>query len=106
MKRRGIEEMFEIGSSLREARGRRRLDLDEVAEATMIRVRYLEALENERFYLLPKGPYRRSFLREYADFLGLDGEAFAAEYDLRFVEPEPAPAPSTQSGGEAARNSG
>jgi cytoskeleton protein RodZ len=94
----GFEEMFELGSSLREARGRRRLGLVEVAEATMIRVRYLEALENERFDLLPEGPYRRSFLREYADFLGLDGEAYAAEYELRFIVPEPEPPPSRSRG--------
>src|SRR5436190_23378965 len=80
--------MFEIGSSLREARNRQGLELAEV-EATMIRIRYLEALEQERFHLLPAGPYRRSFLREYAEFLGLDGDIYASEYDLRFAPAEP-----------------
>jgi cytoskeleton protein RodZ len=86
----GIEEMLEIGSSLREARRRQGVELDQVAAATMIRVRYLEAIENERFELLPDGPYRRSFLREYAEYVGLDGDVYAAEYDLRIAEPEPA----------------
>jgi transcriptional regulator with XRE-family HTH domain len=86
----GIEEMLEIGSSLREARRRQGLELDQVAAATMIRARYLEAIENERFELLPDGPYRRSFLREYAEYVGLDGDVYAAEYDLRIAEPEPA----------------
>ena len=82
--------MFEIGSSLREAHNRQGLELAEV-EATMIRIRYLEALEQERFELLPAGPYRRSFLREYAEFLGLDGDLFADEYELRLAPPEPEP---------------
>jgi Helix-turn-helix domain len=56
--------MLEIGSSLREARERRGLELAKVEAATRIRARYLEALESERFELLPEGPYRRSFLRE------------------------------------------
>ena len=45
--------MLEIGSSLREARGRQGLELAEVEAATLIRGRYLEALEHEQFELLP-----------------------------------------------------
>lgn len=82
--------MFEIGRSLQEARDRRGLELDEVAAATMIRVRYLEALEQEQFELLPAGSYRSSFLREYAEFLGLDGDLYVGEYELRCAPPEPA----------------
>src|SRR5436190_23784103 len=90
--------MFEIGSSLREARNRQGLELAEV-EATRIRGRYLEALEQERFELLPAGPYPRSFLREYADFLGLDGDIYANEYDLRFAPAEPElPSPTPRRG--------
>ena len=81
--------IVEIGSSLREARRRRRLELDEVERATRIRAQQLEALEHERFDLLPPDPYRRSFLCEYADFLGLDSDVYAEEYDLRFRRPEP-----------------
>jgi cytoskeleton protein RodZ len=87
--------MLEIGSSLREARRRRGLGLAEVESATLIRRRYLEALEQEQFELLPTGSYRRSFLREYAEFLGLDGDTYTGEYDLRLasLEPEPPSAP-------------
>jgi cytoskeleton protein RodZ len=64
----------------------------------MIRVRYLEALENERFDMLPEGPYLRSFLREYAEFLGLDGDILVTEWMSRLAAAEPelpeAPAPS------------
>jgi hypothetical protein len=57
----------------------------------MIRARYLDALETERFELLPEGPYLRSFLREYSEYLGLDGDIFVTEYMLRFPPPEPEP---------------
>jgi len=86
-----VGDVFEIGNSLREERRRRKLDLSDVAAETRIRVTHLEALEQEQFDLLPPGLYRRSFLREYADFLGLDGDAFAQEYDLQFVRPEADP---------------
>ena len=84
--------MFELGSSLREARLRRGLDLDEAAERTLIRARYLAALEEERFHVLPHGSYRRSFLREYAEFLGLDGDIYVDEYIARHEPAEETPA--------------
>ena len=84
--------MLEIGRSLREARERRGIALPEAEAATMIRARYLEALEAERFELLPEGPYLRSFLREYAEYLGLDGDIFVAEY-MRSHPPPPPPEP-------------
>jgi hypothetical protein len=88
--------MLEIGSSLRAARSRRGLELEEAEAAIMIRARYLEALEDEQFDLLPAGAYRRSFLREYASFLGLDGDVYAAEYQDRFEAPEPEPEPPSR----------
>jgi cytoskeletal protein RodZ len=81
--------MLEIGSTLREARTRAGLELASVEAATMIPVRYLEALENEQFERLPGAPYRRSFLREYARYLGLDANALDAEYELQHEPPEP-----------------
>ena len=83
--------MLEIGQSLREARERRGIALPEAESATMIRARYLEALEAERFELLPEGPYLRSFLREYAEYLGLDGDILVAEYVSRHPPPPPEP---------------
>jgi Helix-turn-helix domain/RodZ C-terminal domain len=87
----GRRPTLEIGSSLREARRRRGVELIQAEAATMIRGRYLEALEDERFDQLPAGPYARSFLREYAEFLGLDGDMLANEYALRFEPAEPEP---------------
>lgn len=87
----GPKNVVEIGQSLREARERRGIALPEAESATMIRARYLEALEAERFELLPEGPYLRSFLREYAEYLGLDGDILVAEYIHRHPPPPPEP---------------
>lgn len=69
-----------IGATLREARNRRKLDLSEVEAAIKIRPRYLSALENEEWEVLPGGAYTRGFIRTYAAYLGLDGERLADEY--------------------------
>jgi cytoskeleton protein RodZ len=69
-----------IGNTMREARNRRKLDLSEVETATKIRARYLRAIENEEWSVLPGGVYTRSFIRTYASYLGLDGERLAAEH--------------------------
>jgi transcriptional regulator with XRE-family HTH domain len=79
-----------IGQTLREARERRGLSLDDAERATKIRARQLEALEAERFDRLPSGAYTRSFLREYADFLGLDGVRLVEEYKAQFPTTDPA----------------
>jgi cytoskeleton protein RodZ len=77
--------VFEIGNSLREARVRRQLDFRQVEQATKVRSRYLRALEDEDFEVLPAETYVRGFLRSYADYLGLDGQLFVDEYNSRFV---------------------
>jgi cytoskeleton protein RodZ len=61
-----------VGARLREARVQRGLDLAEVAAATKIQARFLEAIENEEWDLLPGEFYARSFIRVYAAQLGLD----------------------------------
>jgi hypothetical protein len=77
--------MFEIGSSLREARERQHLDFGEVERMTKIRGKYLRALEDERFELLPAQTYVKGFLRTYAEVLGLDGQLYVDEYNSRYV---------------------
>jgi cytoskeletal protein RodZ len=77
--------MFDIGSSLREARLRQDLDFPELEERTKIRPKYLRALEDERFEILPAPTYVRGFLRSYAEALGLDGQPFVDEYNTRFA---------------------
>ena len=77
--------MFEIGSSLREARLRQQLDFPELELATKIRGKYLRALEDEQFDVLPAQTYVKGFLRNYADQLGLDGQLYVDEYNSRYV---------------------
>jgi hypothetical protein len=77
--------MFDIGSSLREARLRQNLDFPELEERTKIRPKYLRALEDEHFDILPAPTYVRGFLRSYAESLGLDGQPFVDEYNSRFT---------------------
>lgn len=80
--------MFEIGSSLREARMRQGLDFTEMELRTKVRVKYLRALEAEQFDQLPAHTYIKGFLRTYADALGLDGQLYVDEYNSRFVAGE------------------
>mgnify|MGYP000436251992 CR=1 FL=1 len=77
--------MFEIGSSLREARTRQGLDVNELELRTKVRGKYLRALEDERFELLPGHTYVKGFLRTYAEALGLDGQLYVDEYNSRYV---------------------
>jgi len=77
--------VFEIGNSLREARLRQSLELTDVERATKIRPKYLRALEDEQFEILPAQTYVKGFLRTYAEFLGLDGELYVDEYNSRYV---------------------
>jgi cytoskeleton protein RodZ len=75
--------MPDIGTTLREARTRARIDISEIEAETKIRAKYLRALENEEWDLLPGPTYVKSFLRTYADALGLDGKLLIEEYKLR-----------------------
>jgi cytoskeleton protein RodZ len=77
--------VFEIGNSLREARLRRRIELAQAEQATKIRGKYLRALEEERFDLLPAETYVKGFLRTYAAYLGLDAQLYVDEFTSRFV---------------------
>src|SRR5690349_19277717 len=72
-----------IGATLREARMRARIDISEIESETKIRAKYLRALENEEWDLLPGPTYVKSFLRTYADALGLDSRLLLEEYKLR-----------------------
>jgi hypothetical protein len=83
--------MFEIGASLREARSRRGLSLEDVQKRLRIRDRYLVALEEERWDALPGEAYVKGFLRTYAEFLGLDGTLYLDEFNARFASPEEEP---------------
>jgi cytoskeletal protein RodZ len=70
----------EIGETLRERRMALKIDVHEVEEETKIRAKYLRALENEEYNLLPGQAYVKSFLRTYADYLDLDSRALVDQY--------------------------
>src|SRR5271167_1452039 len=82
--------MPEIGETLREARMRARIDVSEIEAKTKIRAKYLRALENEEWGLLPGPTFVKSFLRTYAEALGLDGRALVEEYRLHHEDPSEA----------------
>jgi Helix-turn-helix domain len=82
--------MTEIGETLRDARMRARIDVSEIEAKTKIRAKYLRALENEEWGLLPGPTFVKSFLRTYAQALGLDGKALVEEYRLSHERPSEA----------------
>jgi len=101
--------MPEIGETLREARMRRRIDMTEVETATKIRGKYLRALENEEWDLLPGPTFVKSFLRTYAEYLGLDARLLVEEYRQRYERPAPqdlTPFSAARRGGRAPRRRG
>jgi len=100
--------VFEIGNSLREARLRRGVDFAQAEVATKIRGKYLRALEDEQFELLPAQTYVKGFLRTYAEYLGLDGQLYVDEFNSRFVagdEHDPRPRRSSARPGRRNRRS-
>jgi cytoskeleton protein RodZ len=80
--------VFEIGNSLREARLRQGLEIPRIEADTKIRGKYLRALEEEQFEVLPGDTYVKGFLKTYADYLGLDGQLYLDEFNSRFAAAE------------------
>lgn len=68
-----------IGNELRQERRARGIELEQVEAATGIRARFLRAIEDEEWELLPGDFYARAFTRTYARYLGLDTGEFALE---------------------------
>jgi cytoskeleton protein RodZ len=66
---------------------RAHIDITEVETRTKIRAKYLRAIENEEWDLLPGPVYVKSFLRTYGDFLGLDSRLLIDEYKRRYERP-------------------
>jgi cytoskeleton protein RodZ len=95
--------VFEIGNSLREARLRQGLELPRIETETKIRGKYLRALEEERFDVLPGDTYVKGFLRTYAEYLGLDGQLYLDEYNSRFTTAEEPLAPQSSASGRPTR---
>lgn len=89
--------MGSFGENLRRERELRGVSLREIADNTKISIRFLEALEEDRLEVLPGGLFPRSFVRQYANFVGLDPDRtvadFLAQHDQPETERTPPPAP-------------
>lgn len=79
------------GQMLRDAREEKSWSLLKAEESTKIRVRYLQALEEENYDILPGPAYAKGFLRTYAKNLGLDPEKIVELYKSSRVVPEAVP---------------
>jgi cytoskeleton protein RodZ len=72
--------MASFGENLRRERELRGVELREMADATKISIRFLQALEQDRVDILPGGIFPKAFVRQYARYLGLDAERLVAEF--------------------------
>ena len=80
-----------IGDKLRQARLKKNISLDELQQKTKIQKRYLEAIEKGAFDLLPGEYYVRTFLRQYAEVVGENGDHLVAIYEGEAMFGEPLP---------------
>jgi cytoskeletal protein RodZ len=83
--------MSVIGQVLKEARTKKSVSLEEVHAKIKIHPRILQLLEEEKFDKLPSPLFAKSFLRSYAEFLGVDAESLLGTYENEkqvIAEPE------------------
>jgi len=80
--------MSDLGALLRKAREQRGYTLDDIQEVTKIRKRYLEAIENGEYKVLPGSFYVRAFVKTYAETVGLDAEEVLRLYQKELPKPE------------------
>ena len=76
--------MTNLGASFKKARESRGVSLDQIAAETRISSRFLLAIENEEFHLLPGGIFNRGFVRAYCAFLGIEDESMVADFDAAY----------------------
>ncbi|NLU44275.1 MAG: helix-turn-helix domain-containing protein, partial [Acholeplasmataceae bacterium] len=72
--------MTQVGDFLRDVRKRKGLSIDEIAEGTGIRAQYIDALENGDYEKIPGDVFIKGFIRNYGNFLNLDGNALVEQY--------------------------
>ncbi len=80
--------MEPFGNSLRQQREFRSIPLEEIAETTMISLRFLQAIENGDFQSLPHPTFVKGFLRAYAKHIGLDGDEVVLGYEHLLLSPQ------------------
>ena len=74
--------MSGVGQILKNSREAKGIAIEQVAEATSIRLLYLKAIEDEQFDIVPGEVYLKGFIRNYANYLGLNGPALVEQYKL------------------------
>jgi hypothetical protein len=97
--------MASFGEELKRERELRDISLKEIAEATKISIRFLEALEQNHFDILPGGIFNRGFIRAYARFIGIDGEEMVNAYLHELALRENRKSRDSRAGGAAAGGS-
>lgn len=94
-----MDNLESVGCILKREREGRGLSLQAVQDATKITVQNLAALEEDRFDYFPNRVYTRAFLRDYANYLGLDSGSLLTQYeDVFSIRQEPVVVPPTKSG--------
>ncbi len=83
--------MESIGIKLKQNREERGYSIEQVARDTNIARRYIEALESEDFSVFPGDPYLIGFLRNYAEYLGMDSQELVGLYRNMQLQEQPAP---------------
>lgn len=97
--------MTNFGASFKQARESKGISLDQIATETRISTRFLSAIENEEFHLLPGGIFNRGFVRSFAEKVGIDPDQAVADYErlAEVRQPEtatmPEPEPVRKKGG-------
>jgi len=86
--------MISIGEQLKAARERMGLDLDRVSDDTNIAKRFLSALEEENFTVFPGDPYVIGFIRNYAEYLGLEPRELITAFKNIRIQEQPVPVES------------
>lgn len=81
--------MATLGQELKKERESRSISLDEMAASTKIVARYLQALEEDRFDIMPGGFFIKGIIRTYAGYVGLDPDALLAKYQAAGLFDEP-----------------
>ncbi|MFB9329767.1 RodZ domain-containing protein [Paenibacillus aurantiacus] len=84
--------MSDLGALLRKAREQRGYSLDDIQDLTKIRKRYLEAIEDGDYSILPGSFYVRAFVKNYAETVGLDAEEVLRLYQHEMPTPPQEPA--------------
>ncbi|MBO0861549.1 MAG: DUF4115 domain-containing protein [Chloracidobacterium sp.] len=78
--------MATLGQQLKQSREEKNISLQEIAESTHISVRFLQAIENDAYDVLPGGVFNRAFVRKFARQVGFDEEQAVNLYQEQWQE--------------------